>query len=180
MTNPILWMILGKLNFLVKLLYLCKVEKYYIEYPSKEDYICMSKMKTMNMDNKIKLLILDDDEISRYYVSYVYKKTAIVDAVEDAESAIKKASEIVYDIILLDIGLRGKLNGIDVLKEMRKLPEYDKVPMIAFTAFAMAGDREKFLSEGFDDYISKPFTKEELFSLIDKNLLKQHGEANQQ
>ena len=125
----------------------------------------------MNMDQKFKLLILDDDEISRYYVSYVYKNTAIVDAVEDAELAIKKASEIVYDVILLDIGLRGKLNGIDVLKEIRKLPGYANVPMIAFTAFAMAGDREKFLSEGFNDYISKPFTKEELFALVEKNLL---------
>ena len=124
------------------------------------------------MDQKLKLLILDDDEISRYYVSYVYKKTALVDAVEDAESAIKKASEILYDVILLDIGLRGKLNGIDVLKEMRKLPGYEKVPMIAFTALAMAGDREKFISEGFNDYISKPFTKEELFTLVDKNLRK--------
>jgi CheY-like chemotaxis protein len=124
------------------------------------------------MEEKMKLLILDDDEISRYYVSYVYKKTASVDAVEDAESAIKKASEIVYDVILLDIGLRGKLNGIDVLKEIRKLPDYEKVPIIAFTAFAMAGDREKFLSEGFNDYISKPFTKEELFALVDKNLQK--------
>ena len=124
------------------------------------------------MDQKLKLLILDDDEISRYYVSYVYKKTALVDAVEDAESAIIKASEILYDVILLDIGLRGKLNGIDVLKEMRKLPGYEKVPMIAFTAFAMAGDREKFISEGFNDYISKPFTKEELFTLVDKNLRK--------
>jgi len=123
------------------------------------------------MDQKFKLLILDDDEISRYYVSYVYKNTAIVDAVEDAELAIKKASEIVYDVILLDIGLRGKLNGIDVLKEIRKLPGYANVPMIAFTAFAMAGDREKFLSEGFNDYISKPFTKEELFALVEKNLL---------
>jgi CheY-like chemotaxis protein len=83
-----------------------------------------------------------------------------------------------YDIILLDIGLRGKLNGIDVLKEMRKLPGYDKVPMIAFTAFAMAGDKEKFLSEGFNDYISKPFTKEELFALVEKNLLKS-SEPNQ-
>ena len=124
------------------------------------------------MEEKMKLLILDDDEISRYYVSYVYKKTASVDAVEDAESAIKKASEIVYDVILLDIGLRGKLNGIDVLKEIRKLPDYEKVPIIAFTAFAMAGDREKFLSEGFNDYISKPFTKEELFDLVDKNIQK--------
>jgi two-component system, sensor histidine kinase len=61
---------------------------------------------------------------------------------------------------------------MDVLKEIRKFPHYDRVPMIAFTAFAMAGDREKFLSEGFDDYISKPLAKEDLFAMFDKNIQK--------
>jgi Response regulator containing CheY-like receiver, AAA-type ATPase, and DNA-binding domains len=124
------------------------------------------------MEEKMKLLILDDDEISRFYISYVYKNTALVDTAEDAESAIIKATHIVYDIIILDIGLRGELNGVDVLKEIRKLPEYDKIPIIAFTAFAMAGDREKFLSDGFDDYISKPIIKEDLFDMVEKNLQK--------
>lgn len=124
------------------------------------------------MDEKMKLLILDDDEISRFYISYVYKNTAIVDTAEDAESAIFKASQIVYDIVILDIGLKGELNGIDVLKEIRKLSEYDRIPIIAFTAFALTGDKEKILSEGFDDYIAKPIIKEDLFAMVDKNLLK--------
>lgn len=124
------------------------------------------------MEEKIKLLVLDDDEISRFYISYVYKNTALVDTAEDAESAIIKATHVVYDIVILDIGLRGGLNGVAALKEIRKLPEYDKIPIIAFTAFAMAGDREKFLSEGFDDYIAKPIVKEDLFDMIEKNLQK--------
>ena len=124
------------------------------------------------MQGKMKLLILDDDEISRFYISYVYKKTALVDTAEDAESAIMKASEFVYDIVILDIGLKGQLTGIDVLKELRKLPEYQKVPIIAFTAFVMPGDREKFLSEGFDDYIAKPLIRDDLFALVNKNMQK--------
>jgi two-component system, sensor histidine kinase len=120
----------------------------------------------------LKMLVLDDDEMSRLYVSYIYKNKALVDAVDNAESAISKASESHYDVVILDIGLKGKLTGMDVLKEIRKFPGYDKVPMIAFTAFAMAGDREKFLSEGFDDYISKPLAKEDLFVMVDKNLQK--------
>ena len=124
------------------------------------------------MDEKIKILILDDDEISRFYISYVYKTTAIVDTAEDAEAAIIKATHIFYDIVILDIGLRGDLNGVDVLKEIRKLPGYDKIPIIAFTAFAMAGYKEKFLAEGFDDYIAKPIIKEDLFAMVNKNLRK--------
>jgi CheY-like chemotaxis protein len=124
------------------------------------------------MEEKMKLLVLDDDEMSRLYVSYVYKNKALVDAVETAEAAISKASETLYDVVILDIGLKGKLTGMDVLKEIRKFPDYNKVPMIAFTAFAMAGDREKFLAEGFDDYISKPLSKEDLLSIVEKNLNK--------
>jgi len=124
------------------------------------------------MDEKIKILILDDDEISRFYISYVYKNTAIVDTAEDADSAIIKATHIYYDIVILDIGLKGKLNGIDVLKELRRLPGYDKIPVIAFTAFVMPGDREKFLSEGFDDYLGKPIIKEDLYAMVEKNLQK--------
>jgi len=124
------------------------------------------------LDDKLKILILDDDDISRFYISYVYKNIAIVDTADDADSAIIKATHIFYDIVILDIGLKGELNGIDVLKAIRQLPGYDKIPIIAFTAFAMPGDKEKFLSEGFDDYIAKPIVKEDLFEMVDKNLQK--------
>ena len=117
------------------------------------------------MEEKMKLLLLMMMKFQDFYISYVYKNTAVVDIAEDA-------TQIVYDIVILDIGLKGELNGIDVLKEIRKLPEYDKIPIITFTAFAMAGDREKFLSEGFDDYIAKPIIKEDLFALVAKNLQK--------
>ena len=120
----------------------------------------------------MKLLIVDDDEISRFYISYVYKNIAVVDTAEDAKSAIIIASQNFYDIIVLDIGLKGELNGVDVLREVRKLPGYNTIPIIAFTAFAMPGDRERFLSEGFDDYIAKPIIKEDLCAMVEKNLLK--------
>jgi two-component system, sensor histidine kinase len=123
------------------------------------------------MDEKMKILILDDDEISRFYISYIYKNIALVDTAEEAEVTLLKAAEIVYDVVILDIGLKDKLTGIDVLKELRKLPAYQKVPIIAFTAFAMPGDKEKFMEQGFDDYIAKPLTKEELFAVVDKNYL---------
>jgi two-component system, sensor histidine kinase len=129
------------------------------------------------MDDKLKILIVDDDEITRFYISYIYKKTAQVDTAEDAETGIIKASQILYNVVILDIGLRGELSGIDVLKVIRKLPDYDKIPIIAFTAFALAGDKEKFISEGFDDYIAKPLTKEEMYAIVDKNLQK-YSELN--
>jgi CheY-like chemotaxis protein len=55
-------------------------------------------------------------------------------------------------------------------QRLRKLDNYKKVPIIAVTAYVMAGDRERFLKYGFDSYISKPFTKEILIDVIKKCL----------
>ena len=61
-----------------------------------------------------------------------------------------QAVAIILDILLPD------MNGTEILKEIRNLPEGDKVPVIAITGFAQSNDRDKFLSQGFDDYIPKP------------------------
>jgi CheY-like chemotaxis protein len=66
----------------------------------------------------------------------------------------------------MDIGLRG-INGIEALKLIRCINEhYSGVPVIAITAYAMKGDKEKFLSLGFTHYLSKPFQQSELLSLL--------------
>jgi len=63
------------------------------------------------------------------------------------------------DLVLLDISLPG-MDGTAVLKEIRAHPFLSKLPVIALTAHAMSGDREKYLSLGFDDYVTKPIVDE--------------------
>jgi len=58
-------------------------------------------------------------------------------------------------VIILDIQLPG-INGIEVCKELRKIPKFQKTPIIAVTAFTMKGDQETIMSAGFTQYISKP------------------------
>ena len=59
------------------------------------------------------------------------------------------------------------------MQEIRRLyPEYKRIPFIAQTAYAMAGDKDRFLDEGFDDYIAKPIVKNELLTLIEKQMMK--------
>lgn len=77
------------------------------------------------------------------------------------------------DLVLLDISLPG-LDGNEVLRQIRADDALQALPVIALTAHAMAGDREKFLAAGFDDYITKPIVDEKLlFGAIDR-LLKKH------
>ena len=71
------------------------------------------------------------------------------------------------DLVLLDISL-PEMDGIEVLKRLRIHPATAHVPVVAFTAHAMAGDRERFLGEGFDGYQTKPIIDERaLVALID-------------
>jgi CheY-like chemotaxis protein len=73
--------------------------------------------------------------------------------------------------MLFDINLPSPWDGISLMKEIRKLyKEYRYVPFIAQTAYAMAGDREKMLDAGFDDYIAKPINKNELMTIIKNQL----------
>jgi CheY-like chemotaxis protein len=65
------------------------------------------------------------------------------------------------DLVLLDISLPG-LDGVEVLRILRQDAALRGLPVIALTAHAMAGDRDRFLDAGFDDYVTKPITDEEL------------------
>ena len=97
-----------------------------------------------------------------------------VDFAEDGQIALERASTSKaegrpYDLILMDIQM-PKLDGFDATRRLRQ--EGWKGPIIALTAHAMTGDRERCLEAGCDDYISKPMTDEELFGAIARHLEK--------
>ena len=70
-------------------------------------------------------------------------------------AGIEEAKISKFDLLLLDIGLKD-LHGIEVLKAIKSFPQYKDIPSIAVTAYAMHGDKEKFLA-GFSYYIAKPY-----------------------
>lgn len=89
---------------------------------------------------------------------------------ENGPDALAGIARTRPDLVLLDISLPG-MDGTEVLKAIRADAKLSGLPVIALTAHAMAGDREKFLSVGFDDYVTKPIVDEtQLFGAI-KRLL---------
>jgi CheY-like chemotaxis protein len=78
---------------------------------------------------------------------------------------IEEAKKNQYDLLLLDIGLKD-INGIEVLKSIKNIPNYKDIPVIAVTAFAMLGDKEKFLAAGFSYYIAKPYLIQDFKDLM--------------
>lgn len=84
----------------------------------------------------------------------------------DGFEALEIAKENRFDLILLDIQLPG-FDGLEVLKEIKKIPEIRRTPVIALTAHAMQGDEERFLNAGCNGYISKLIDIDRLKLILD-------------
>lgn len=103
-----------------------------------------------------RVLVVEDNAFNRQLVKDLLELDGhdVVEATS-AEEATARLADGLYDLILLDIELSGG-SGEEVLREVRRHPDLSGVAVMAVTAYAMQGDRERFLSLGFDDYMSKP------------------------
>ncbi len=117
-----------------------------------------------------KILLVEDDEISVDVMKLFLRGFVQVDISFNAHDTIEKVKAQTYDLILMDINLGKGLTGIDLIRLIRELPQYKSIPILAVTAFALKGDKEEFLSAGFDFYLAKPFTREELKATIKRFL----------
>lgn len=84
-------------------------------------------------------------------------------------AGLAAAREETFDLILLDIQLPG-MDGYQVARELQAIPRVAGTPVVAVTSFAMAGDRERALLEGFTDYLEKPLNPETFSSVIHAHL----------
>lgn len=83
----------------------------------------------------------------------------------DGEEALDMAFREHPDLIIMDMQL-PKMSGLDVTRRLRQMPEFKNTAIIALTAYAMKGDKEKFIEAGCDGYISKPVNTRELPGVI--------------
>ncbi|HLD30462.1 MAG TPA: response regulator [bacterium] len=102
-----------------------------------------------------KVLLIEDNPDNREIVSTALRKEGYhVTAAPDGETALKKVKDI-PDLILLDLSL-PKMSGWEVVRLLKENEDYRHIPVIALTAHAMVGDREKALASGCNDYLAKP------------------------
>jgi len=117
-----------------------------------------------------KILIVEDISMNRRLIRDIltYYGYEVIEA-ENGEEAVRIAREQNPDLIIMDLQM-PVMNGYDAIKILKSDPVTKDIKVIAVTSFAMAGDREKVLAAGFDDYISKPLNTRELPELV-KRLL---------
>ncbi len=103
-----------------------------------------------------KILIVEDNEENRILLKQILNHCGyeILEA-SDGRSGIESAGGNEPDMVLLDLQL-PVMDGFAVIKELKKIPALGNMKIIAITAFAMKGDREKAIAAGFDEYITKP------------------------
>ncbi len=126
--------------------------------------------KTRNT-NTLNVLIVEDNIINQKLLQILLQKyNFLVSTAIDGNEAVEKCEKNSYDIVFMDIDLPNK-NGIVATKEIKAMMGVNKeTPFIALTAMAMDGDKEMLISEGLDDYISKPISLEKLESMLNKYL----------
>jgi len=117
-----------------------------------------------------KIAVVEDNPDNRLLVQVILEPLYEVMEYEDGFAALAGLPQARPDLVLLDVSLPG-MDGPEVLNRIRADASLRHLPVIALTAHAMAGDREKFLALGFNDYVTKPIVDENLLLNAIKNLL---------
>ncbi|MGL5870774.1 MAG: CBS domain-containing protein [Xenococcaceae cyanobacterium] len=116
----------------------------------------------------IRILAVDDETDSLELLTFILQQEgAIVVAVESATEALQAIEKERFDLLISDIGM-SDLDGFMLLQQIRQMDSNPNanIPAIALTAYAKNEDREKALASGFQDFLSKPFQSQDLFSAI--------------
>lgn len=118
-----------------------------------------------------RLLVADDEpHIRRILTTLLEMSGFVVDAVSDGTAALELlAGSVEYDVVLLDIMMPGA-SGLEVLSQMRALPNRVDVPVIILTAKGQDADRDEAFALGAADFVTKPFSPKKLLARIDELL----------
>lgn len=137
-----------------------------IEYPVKEDV----KEKDNLVEEKKyvgkRILVVDDNKLNIKVARKSLQTFSFeIEECYDGQTYLEKVREKDYDLILMDI-MMPIMGGVETLRQLKEDPNFN-TPVLALTADAIAGAKEKYISEGFKDYLAKPFNREQIKEKLD-------------
>ena len=137
----------------------------------KEEKVEEVTSKAIDVSGK-KVLIVDDNKINLKVASRLLQGYKVItEEVDSGFSCIDKIkAKEVYDLILMD-DMMPKMSGVETLQKLKEIDGFN-IPVVALTANAITGMKEKYLADGFTDYLAKPIDKNELNNIISKYLNK--------
>ncbi len=117
------------------------------------------------------IAVIEDNPDNRLLLRALLEPRYDIQEYEDGLIALENMPQQVPHLVLMDISL-PHLSGVEVFQKMRENTQLQGIPVVAVTAHAMSGDREKYLEYGFNDYLAKPiWDEQQLYSTIDKHLV---------
>lgn len=124
----------------------------------------------MASDNQTKprLLVVEDDYENQKFLEIFLKRKFQLKICDSSETFYKLLEQDDFDIILMDISLRGKKDGLQLTKELREMEKYKSVPVVALSAHAFQKDKENAYQAGVDMFLTKPIQNEVLMDTLVK------------
>jgi CheY-like chemotaxis protein len=124
----------------------------------------------MSTSETARILAVEDNSETQLLLEHLLEGSYDVEVVPGVESALQAVDDSSFDVLLLDINLSEDETGTELLHRIRERDGIGDVSAVALTAYAMPGDREDFLQKGFNEYVSKPFTRADLTEAIENTL----------
>lgn len=119
-----------------------------------------------------KILLVEDNQVNRELVREMLEGGEFeVFEAENGLEALHMLPKTAPDLVLLDIQM-PVLDGMSAIRQLRQKPQYADLPVVALTAYAMVGDKERVLAAGFTGYLSKPIERKSLLAEIQQHLRK--------
>lgn len=110
-----------------------------------------------------RVLLVEDDPAICQLVPVMLPDSYSIDVLTDVAAVLEQARSQRYDIVLMDINLGDRIDGVELMRRMREFEGYEDVLFIAVTAYAETHEGESFHEKGFDGYVGKPFSKKALY-----------------
>jgi len=123
----------------------------------------------MKMDVEIqkkKLLIVEDDEDSQKFLALFLKRSFELEMSNSAETFYEKIENNEFDLILMDVSLRGEKDGLQLTREIKQIDKYKDIPIVALTAHAYQRDRTEAYKAGVNFFLTKPVKNELLLETL--------------
>jgi PAS domain S-box-containing protein len=138
------------------------------EVPDREHAVAwrVSAKENLGKLRGARVLLAEDNEINQQVAQEMLESAGLeVGIADNGEEAVARVKAEAYDAVLMDIQM-PVMGGFEATREIRKDSRFKDLPIIAMTAHAMAGDREKSLAAGMNDHVTKPIDPDELFSAL--------------
>jgi len=139
-----------------------------------ESVVKLTKSVSSNQDQKI--LLVEDNRDLMHYISSIIEEAGIVEQARNGREALEKMKEYTPDLIITDL-MMPEMDGIALVETLSKHPKWSSIPIIILTAKTLDEEKIKLFKIGVVDYITKPFSAEQLMLKI-KNLLKYYRARN--